>query len=1025
VRICGRLLVASLVLLAANPTLCRAQPSQPVITSIRPAGTNVVVTVSVPSGIRRITLESRARLGRGAWVPAAVAQTDGQETTVSFRLACTRQRELLRARADFLLPLPAAFYGGANSFAGPPTNAVIPPTLIGLGRDGTGVVVPEGATREVVESDIWQLKGDTLYFFNQFRGLQIIDIAHPDNASVLGTLDLPAAGEQMYLAGSEHVVLLARSGGCGQEEQSEVLIVAVPNGQPQVVTNLPITGWIRESRMVGTALYVASETYRPVSGADNTTWEWGTLVSAFDLADPALPIDRGTLWYPGYGNVVTATDTYLFVVTQDPTSWWQSSVGIIDITAPDGTMARHGSVRTGGRIIDKFKLNYAEGVLTTISEDWGTGSLRVTRLETFRLPEPGAGGPGDIAKLGELKLGGGERLHATRFAGKLVYVVTFFQVDPLWVVDLSDPARPRIAGALEVPGWSTYIVPLGARLVTVGVETNRVAVSLFDVHDPSSPTLLSRVLLGASYSWSSANNDEKAFTVLPDAGLILVPYSGDTTNGWTSQVQLIDLTPTELVARGVIRHQLQPRRAALSHDRILSLSGWELLSVDATDRDHPVVRGATELAWPVDRVLLHGDYLLEVTKSTGWWGHESPPGIRVTFASEPARVIDRLPLAKLPLTGAAVKDNRLYLAQSQAASFPPVSTDAPNFLVTIVDLANLPALPVLNKAEVTADLSAWGGEWQALWPKPGLLVWSGGSYNYPGLDYLWLGGPVDGGLVWMPWPIQGFGQGSGLLLAFDVSQDPGPEFVSEVNLLTNDWCSFSQAFSFGSCIYFSHTTSELMPGPQPPGTWVQRYYLDVVDFADPVSPTLRKPVNVPGTLQGLSHAGELLYTTGFRWKENGTTDWTEWLDASAYDGVSAHLVASLPLPESWPHPVLVAGANVFVGRPGYSPTTTDVVAHQLETWALANTGIFQRLGACKLGAPASVLLERDNLLAVQETDNSVDLFDATMPAALSLVGQDRPAGCLWFDLSQADGTLDDGLWVPLSIYGVFKIHPGL
>ena len=122
-----------------------------------------------------------------------------------------------------------------------------------------------------------------------------------------------------------------------------------------------------------------------------------------------------------------------------------------------------------------------------------------------------------MIKLGELEIGMGERLRATRFADKLVYVVTFFQIDPLWVVDLSNPATPRITGSVDVPGWSTFIQPLDHQLVTVGIETNHVAVSLFDVANPAAPALLSRVRLGENYSWSEANWDEKAFTVLPDA----------------------------------------------------------------------------------------------------------------------------------------------------------------------------------------------------------------------------------------------------------------------------------------------------------------------------------------------------------------------------------------------------------------------------------------------------------------------------------------------------------------------------
>ena len=108
--------------------------------------------------------------------------------------------------------------------------------------------------------------------------------------------------------------------------------------------------------------------------------------------------------------------------------------------------------------------------------------------------------------------------------------------------------------------------------------------SLFDVKDPAKPSLLSKVPLGDNYSWSEVNSDEKALTVLPDAGLILVPYQGNTTNGYASRVQLIDLGATSLTARGAIEHRLQPRRATVHGNRVLSISGRELITVDATDR---------------------------------------------------------------------------------------------------------------------------------------------------------------------------------------------------------------------------------------------------------------------------------------------------------------------------------------------------------------------------------------------------------------------------------------------------------
>ena len=277
------------------------------------------------------------------------------------------------------------------------------------------------------------------------------------------------------------------------------------------------------------------------------------------------PVARSTLWYPGYNNVVHATDTFLFAVTQNPTNYQKSLVNVIDITAPDGTMHAYDTITPAGRVEDKFKLDWSDAIFSVISEV--SSNPRLTKLETFRLPDPRSLPPFSYVKLGEVELGHGERLFATRFAYPRAYVVTFLQIDPLWIVDLSDPEHPTVSGELEVPGWSTYIHPRGHQLVAVGVETNRTTVSLFDVSDPGAPALLSRVPLGSQYSSSEANRDEKAFTVLEEVGLILIPVQGYTSNGWQSWVQLIDLGANSLAARGRIEHDFAPRYEPLKERR--------------------------------------------------------------------------------------------------------------------------------------------------------------------------------------------------------------------------------------------------------------------------------------------------------------------------------------------------------------------------------------------------------------------------------------------------------------------------
>src|SRR5207249_899870 len=150
-------------------------------------------------------------------------------------------------------------------------------------------------------------------------------------------------------------------------------------------------------------------------GASTDVWEWGTLISSFDLSDPVNAIARDSFWSSGYGNVISATDRFLFVATQgiNSVNWWQSEVRIFDISSPDGAMKALSKLRTQGNVKDKFKMNVNQDVFTVISENWNP-SL-VTKLETFSLTDPTA-----PKLLGALKLGEREQLHATRFDGDRV-----------------------------------------------------------------------------------------------------------------------------------------------------------------------------------------------------------------------------------------------------------------------------------------------------------------------------------------------------------------------------------------------------------------------------------------------------------------------------------------------------------------------------------------------------------------------------------------------------------------------------
>jgi uncharacterized secreted protein with C-terminal beta-propeller domain len=155
--------------------------------------------------------------------------------------------------------------------------------------------------------------------------------------------------------------------------------------------------------------------------------------------------------------------------------------------------------------------------------------------------------------LGKLEgIAEGERIWSTRFDGDRVYIVTFMQIDPLWIIDLSDETNPTILGELEVPGVSTYIHPLSKdQILTIGMgpanedgtglDWSNVRISLFDVSNTSSPTLADVFSISPvqnrndtswQWSYSEATYEHKAFQYWAPKGLLAVPISTYRYNTW-------------------------------------------------------------------------------------------------------------------------------------------------------------------------------------------------------------------------------------------------------------------------------------------------------------------------------------------------------------------------------------------------------------------------------------------------------------------------------------------------------------
>lgn len=1044
------------------------------------------VVIDVPPGFESVTLQQRDRKESKTWKILATRKTSEQGGTVRITLKRTVTRRGLfvfgkrvEAVEKVIAPLttfladPALQSSNGLTGAGGATSGVVAMSRAATDTALSTNTTTTAAAREVSESDIWRVEGDRLYFFNQLRGLQVFDIADPNAPVLLGQLREPNRGEQMYLLDSDHVALLTRASyyfslanrpfslaadaSVPYDAASGALVIAgVGAGKPTQLARLSYPGYFVESRLVGSILYIVSQINDPAG-------ESGVLVSSFDLSDPANPRPAAVLALEGYGEVVSATDRYLFVVRSSD-DWRRSVVEVIDISAPDGSLLQAGRIAVAGQIPDKFKLNLSGDILTVVSAvprnwsgNWNAPANQPrTMVETFSLVRPEA-----PEKLGSLELGVGETVHATRFSGDRLYVVTFLTIDPLWVVDLSNPANPTLLGELEVPGFSTYIEPIGDRLVGIGRVDSRTAVSLFDISDPSSPTLLSQLPLGeGSYSYSEANWDEKAFSVFPEHGLILVPYSGyDSASGWASRIQLVDLGRDALTKRGIVNQGFAARRTAVVDDRILAISASDLITVDFADRDHPTVTSDVEIAWRVDRVFLAGEHLVQIGGSADW-SRTTPPTITITPSTDPDTTLNLIELLNVPVTGATVRGDKLYLTQQSSNQvltiYKTTNAAAPQpltnpLILSVYDLSSLPDIETIGYTEIDVDpgYGYGAGQLEPVWPNDDTLVWVREAWS----SWWWYDTPVlmsantdslvaarasvslaPSGTVALansnldapgttatnraanaavaasslvadiriiaPWYRTSVGHE---MIVFDVSDPAAPRHAATVDARIGNTGDWSSPVVADGKLYLSYLAYD---GGYPNGRRLSRNYrhfLKTVDFSDVENPVVSDEVNIPGRLLDVTDDGTILLTLGCGFDSFGKPKSNQAFHTSRFDGVQTTLVDQLSTRSAY-DPYAIGDGTLFVGR-WMSTKTKDA---GIASWRIDGEAKFKRLGFLPSETFSSFGMLKG--LLVGFGDGLPQVFDVTSPAdPIHFEGLDtRELG--YGDLGKADGGAGLGIW---------------
>lgn len=438
-------------------------------------------------------------------------------------------------------------------------NAQKETTDDGAGAENTTNTHSETTTQVegVSEADIVKTDGEYIYYLNPEKGvLRIIKAGKSPKLMSYTTVisaDFSNVGE-MFLVGKKIVIL--GTNYTSEKCKTVVKIYSVEKPEkPEVLYNCEQSGTYNNSRMIGDKLYLISdyslntqkieadnpETYVPsivcgnYSGAvkaetvtvnDVCSRPEYTVICGYSVTSGKLLSSRSLLG--GIETLYCSTQNIIIAgyVKNDVTAISRYAIN-------DGQIELKCTTEIKGTLLNQFSIDEYKGnfrFVTTINNAIKRKSSNgyvyeeiVTNNALFVLNDK-------LKQIGAIEnIAPDERVYSVRFMGDTAYFVTFRQVDPLFSVDLSDPEKPKIIGALKIPGFSNYLFPYGeGKLLGIGQDadertgkTGNVKLSMFDISDPANVTESAKELLSQDYS--EALHNHKA--ILADYGKNLICFS--------------------------------------------------------------------------------------------------------------------------------------------------------------------------------------------------------------------------------------------------------------------------------------------------------------------------------------------------------------------------------------------------------------------------------------------------------------------------------------------------------------------
>jgi uncharacterized secreted protein with C-terminal beta-propeller domain len=486
---------------------------------------------------------------------------------------------------------------GSSLPAPQPTAAPAP----AAGRDYSTTNVQ---VRGVDEADIIKTDGTYIYVVTG-NSLKILHAYPAKTATIISAQMFYGTPQSLYVNGDRLVLICSEEtpveswncnkGSCSnyppKKPKTRVFVYSVSDpAHPDLVREIGIDGYYKDSRMVGTCLYfVTTEAIRTSDGIDfpqiqdsekgtsvlpvyyfdrkDREFSW-TTVGAVDVRSDK-PVKART-FLVGSAGTVYVSPTHLYIAIPTPGDYRNPDATSIYSFAIDEdrmTFTAEGSV--DGTLLSQYSMDEYGGnlrVATTVQDYTSRTSSTYSKVSVL---DDRLNVVGTVANIAP-----GERIYAARFLGERLYLVTFRETDPFFVIDLRNPERPKILGELHIPGFSSYLHPYDAtHIIGIGMQSTRggLKMALFDVADVRNPELVDEEYIGDYGSDSEVLDDPKAFLFDKEKDLLVLPVHIYEQQAYTTgHYQVV---PPPLEWSGAMVYGVNPQKGFTQKGKVIHYTG--------------------------------------------------------------------------------------------------------------------------------------------------------------------------------------------------------------------------------------------------------------------------------------------------------------------------------------------------------------------------------------------------------------------------------------------------------------------